>query len=63
MVEEVEKRKKKTNLENRKPRTRLIKQQRQCRISQNTAIKDFPEPSTEESRDVGDLKLLLRRFK
>lgn len=54
-------RKKKTNLENLKPRSKLIKQQRQWRTSQNTASRDFPGASTEESN--GDLKLLLRRFK
>lgn len=53
----METRKKKTNLENLKPRRRLIKQQRQCRTSQKTARKDLLEASTEESN--GDL----RRFK
>lgn len=62
LLEGVEMRKKKTNLENLKPRSKLIKQQRQWRTSQKTARSDFPEASTEES--TGDLKLLLlRRFK
>lgn len=53
----METRKKKTNLENLKPRSRLIKQQRQWRTSQKTARNDLLEASAEESN--GDL----RRFK
>lgn len=60
---EVEKRKKKTRREKRKPRTRLMRQQKPCRRSQKIAAGDLIVLSVDESKGADDpLKLALRRF-
>lgn len=60
---EVEKRNKKTSREKRKPRKRLMRQQRPWSTSQKIADGDLMELSEDESKGPDDLKLLLRRFK
>lgn len=59
---EAEKRRKNTSRENRKPRTKLIKQQRPWSSSQNIVDGDLIAPSTVASSGEDALrKLLLRR--
>lgn len=60
---EVEKRKKKTRREKRKPRTRLMRQQMPCKKSQKIAAGDLIVLSGDESNGADDpLKLPLRRL-
>lgn len=61
--EEVEKSRKNTSRENRKPRTRLIKQQSAWRTNQKIVAGDLIAPSTVASSGEEALrKLLLRRL-
>lgn len=59
---EVEKRRKNTTRENRKPRTKLIKQHSPWMTSQKIVAGDLIAPSAVESKgDAAFRKLLLRR--
>lgn len=62
LVEELEKRRKKIRRENLNPRTREIRQHKQCSSIQNIAAADFvvPPPSADESNGDAPLQLLLR---